>query len=350
MARLARFGHGARALLCGALTACLPLGIWLDGARLRHVVLAALMSLALGCAMLWRRRRQVCDGRGGKPRASARSQQLRARLDSAIGDGEFCFHYQGKFDTAQLRLVGLEALLRWDHPRHGLVYPNEFIGLAEQTDAIVALGNWGIDAACRQLAQWRAAGLPLVPVAVNVSARQLCQPHLPDFVQHCLQRHAIAPGLLELEVTESCCIDDMAQATQGLRRLRALGLVISLDDYGTGHAGLSHVRMLPIHTIKIDRSFIRDVGSGGSAGSDTVIVASTIALARGLGLQVLAEGVENGEQLAQLRRLGCPQVQGFYLHRPAPAAEVAALLSAGAPAGLVTVSRHGAMRPGADAQ
>ncbi|WP_158301166.1 putative bifunctional diguanylate cyclase/phosphodiesterase [Janthinobacterium sp. BJB426] len=309
MARLARFWLGALALLCRAQ-----------------------------------------EGAGGKPGASARSRELQARLDSAIADGEFCFHYQGKFDTAQLRLVGLEALLRWEHPRHGLIYPNEFIGLAEQTDAIAALGNWGIDAACRQLAQWRAQGLPLVPVAVNISARQLCQPQLPaqlpDFVLGCLRRHAIPAGLLELEVTESCCIDDMAQAAQGLRRLRALGLAISLDDYGTGHSGLSHVRMLPIHTIKIDRSFIRDLGSGGSADCDTVIVASTLALARGLGLQALAEGVENGEQLAQLRRLGCPQVQGFYLHRPAPAAEVAALLSAG----LVTVAKHGAMRHGADAQ
>ena len=312
--------------------------------------MARLARFWLGCVALWRARRQAREGQAGKPMASARSRELQARLDSAIVDGEFCFHYQGKFDTAQLRLVGLEALLRWDHPRHGLIYPNAFIGLAEQTDAIVALGNWGIDAACRQLAQWRAAGLPLVPVAVNISARQLCQAHLPDFVLRCLQRHAIPAGLLELEVTESCCIDDMAQATQGLRRLRALGLAISLDDYGTGHAGLSHVRMLPIHTIKIDRSFIRDLGSGGSADCDTVIVASTLAMARGLGLQVLAEGVENGEQLAQLRRLGCPQVQGFYLHRPAPAAEVAALLAAGAPAGRVTVPQQGAMRPGADAQ
>ena len=309
--------------------------------------MARLARFWLGCVALWRARRQAREGRAGKPMASARSRELQARLDSAIVDGEFCFHYQGKFDTAQLRLVGLEALLRWDHPRHGLIYPNAFIGLAEQTDAIVALGNWGIDAACRQLAQWRAAGLPLVPVAVNVSARQLCQPHLPDFVLRCLQRHAIPPGLLELEVTESCCIDDMAQATQGLRRLRALGLAISLDDYGTGHAGLSHVRMLSIHTIKIDRSFIADLGS---SGSDAVIVASTLAMARGLGLQVLAEGVENGEQLAQLRRLGCPQVQGFYLHRPAPVAEVAALLAAGAPADRVTVPQHGAMRHGADAQ
>ncbi|NVI85479.1 EAL domain-containing protein, partial [Janthinobacterium sp. BJB401] len=134
-------------------------------------------------------------------RAPARSRELQRRLDSAIAGGEFCFHYQGKFDTAQLRLVGLEALLRWNHPRHGLVYPNEFICLAEQTGAITALGNWGIDAACRQLAQWRAQGLPLVPVAVNISARQLCQPQLPaqlpDFVLGCLRRHAIPACLLE---------------------------------------------------------------------------------------------------------------------------------------------------------
>ncbi|MED5596011.1 EAL domain-containing protein [Janthinobacterium sp. P210006] len=315
--------------------------------------MARLARFWLGCVGLWRARRRAREGPFGptrKPAPTARSRELQARLDGAIGAGEFCFHYQGKFDTAQLRLVGLEALLRWDHPRHGLVYPNEFIGLAEQTDAIAALGNWGIDAACRQLAQWRAAGLPVVPVAVNVSARQLCEPHLPDFVLRCLQRHAIAPGLLELEVTESCCIDDMAQAAQVLCRLRALGLAISLDDYGTGHSGLSHVKMLPIHTIKIDRSFIRELGSGGSAGRDTVIVASTIALARGLGLLALAEGVESHGQLAQLQRLGCPQVQGFYLHRPAPAAEVAALLAAGAPADLVSGRKHGAMRRGADAQ
>lgn len=111
--------------------------------------MARLARFWLGCVALWRARRQAREGQAGKPMASVRSRELQARLDSAIVDGEFCFHYQGKFDTAQLRLVGLEALLRWDHPRHGLIYPNAFIGLAEQTDAIVALGNWGIDAACR---------------------------------------------------------------------------------------------------------------------------------------------------------------------------------------------------------
>lgn len=261
--------------------------------------------------------------------SSARSLELQGRFAAAMRDDEFCFHYQGKFDTAQLHIAGLEALLRWDHPHHGLIFPNEFIGLAEESDAIVALGNWSINAVCRQLSQWRQAGLPLSPVAINISAKQLRDPQLPETVKRALERYAITPGLLELEVTESCFIDDISQAKNVLRRLRALGLTISLDDYGTGYSGLSHIKMLPIHTLKIDRSFIRDIAIDRN---DAMIVASTIALARGLGLQVVAEGVESGEQLAHLRRLGCQQVQGFYLHRPAPPAAITTLLAEGRPA------------------
>ncbi|MGK5070887.1 putative bifunctional diguanylate cyclase/phosphodiesterase [Janthinobacterium sp. RT4P48] len=259
--------------------------------------------------------------------SSARSLELQGRFELAMRDDEFCLHYQGKFDTARRHIVGLEALLRWDHPRHGLIFPNEFIGLAEETQAIIALGNWSIAAACRQLAQWRMAGLALVPVAINISARQLRDPQLLATVTRCLDRYGLAPGLLELEVTESCFIDDISQAKDVLVRLRALGVAISLDDYGTGYSGLSHIKMLPIHTLKIDRSFIRDIAIDRN---DAMIVASTIALARGLGLQVVAEGVESGEQLERLRRLGCQQVQGFYLHRPAPAAAIGALLAGAA--------------------
>lgn len=259
--------------------------------------------------------------------SSARSLELQGRFELAMRDDEFCLHYQGKFDTARRHIVGLEALLRWDHPQHGLIFPNEFIGLAEETQAIIALGNWSIAAACRQLAQWRMAGLALVPVAINISARQLRDPQLLATVTRCLDRYGLAPGLLELEVTESCFIDDISQAKDVLVRLRALGVAISLDDYGTGYSGLSHIKMLPIHTLKIDRSFIRDIAIDRN---DAMIVASTIALARGLGLQVVAEGVESGEQLERLRRLGCQQVQGFYLHRPAPAASIGALLAGAA--------------------
>lgn len=261
--------------------------------------------------------------------SSARSLELQGRFELAMREDEFCLHYQGKFDTARRHIVGLEALLRWDHPHHGLIFPNEFIGLAEETQAILALGNWTIAAACRQLAQWRVAGLPLVPVAINVSAKQLRDPQLLDTVTRCLRTYALSPALLELEVTESCFIDDISQAKEVLMRLRALGVAISLDDYGTGYSGLSHIKMLPIHTLKIDRSFIRDIAIDRN---DAMIVASTIALARGLGLLVVAEGVESGEQLERLRRLGCQQVQGFYLHRPAPASAIAALLAGARPA------------------
>ncbi|OBV38227.1 putative bifunctional diguanylate cyclase/phosphodiesterase [Janthinobacterium psychrotolerans] len=246
-----------------------------------------------------------------------------AGLASALRNDEFCFHYQGKFDTVQLRLVGLEALLRWRQPGRGPGFPQEFVDLGEHSGTIVELGNWGIAAACAQLAQWRQARLPLVPVAVNLSVRQLSDPRLFFTVLSCLRQHDVPPGLLELEVTESGQIVDMAQACAVLARLRALGVRIALDDYGTGYAGLHHLKMLPVHTVKIDRCFIADIASDGK---DAVIVDSTIALARSLALQVLAEGVEDGAQLAMLRSLGCQQVQGYYLHRPAPADAVAALL------------------------
>ena len=246
-----------------------------------------------------------------------------AALSRALRNGEFCFHYQGKFDTPQLRLVGLEALLRWQQPGGALAFPQQFIGLAEQSGAIVDLGNWGIATACRQLAQWRAAGLPLVPVAVNISVQQLGDPQLLDTVRQSLRRHGLPAALLELEVTESGQIGDIAQACTVLGELRALGLRIALDDYGTGYAGLHHLRTLPVHTVKIDRCFITDIAADGK---DALIVASTIALARSLDLTVVAEGVEDGAQLAMLRRLGCRQVQGFYLHRPAPADAIPALL------------------------
>ena len=249
-----------------------------------------------------------------------------AALLRALHSGEFCFHYQGKFDTASLRLVGLEALLRWRQPGGAPAFPQQLVGMAEQSGAIVDLGNWGIATACRQLAQWRDAGLPLVPVAVNISVQQLSDPRLCDTLRHSLREHGLPAALLELEVTESGQIGDMAQACAVLEQVRRLGVPgvhIALDDYGTGYAGLHHVKTLPLDTVKIDRCFISDIAVDAR---DAVIVASTIALARSLGLTVLAEGVEDGAQLEKLRSLGCQQVQGYYLHRPAPAAAIAALL------------------------
>ncbi|RJG04237.1 EAL domain-containing protein [Noviherbaspirillum sedimenti] len=257
---------------------------------------------------------------------SARQNELLARFKRAIRDEEFCLHYQARVDLQDFHVAGLEALVRWRHPEHGLLYPNDFIGLAEAHDLIVPLGNWVIEAACRQLAQWRQQGVPVKPVAVNVSAKQLKDDTLLETVTGALQRHGISATLLEFEVTESCLIEDLEFALSVLDQLQALGVRIALDDYGIGFSSLSKLKRLPLHAVKIDRSFIRDIRNDNS---DAAIVASTISLAHNLGLMVVAEGVESVDQLVHLKTAGCDQVQGFYFQRPAAAAEVAAILQRG---------------------
>jgi EAL domain-containing protein (putative c-di-GMP-specific phosphodiesterase class I) len=239
---------------------------------------------------------------------------------------EFCLHYQPKVALQNYRVVGVEALIRWQHPEHGLIYPGEFIGLAETHDLVQPLGHWIIEAVCRQLAQWRDDGLPLVPVAINVSAKQLNDQSLIATVRESLQRHQLSAQWLEIEVTESCFITDLEQARQTLEKLRDEGLRIYLDDYGTGYSSLSHIKALPVYALKIDRSFVRDIRNDNSDG---MIVASTVTLARNLGLKVVAEGVETREQLMHLKLMGCDEVQGFYLQRPVAAAQLAPLLQKG---------------------
>lgn len=258
--------------------------------------------------------------------SSAREAELLSRFKCAIRDNEFCLHYQPRVELQEFSVVGLEALIRWNHPEHGLIYPNDFIALAENNDLIVPLGNWVVDAACRQLAAWRAQGLPIVPVAINVSSRQLKDATLLETVMTTLGKYQISPDLLEIEVTESCFIEDFDIANQVLEKLQKHGIRIALDDYGTGFSGLKNLKILPIYAIKIDRSFIRDIRNDNS---DAVIVASTISLAHNLGLQVVAEGVESKEQLVHLKTAGCDQVQGFYFQRPAAASDVGALLQRG---------------------
>jgi diguanylate cyclase (GGDEF)-like protein len=258
--------------------------------------------------------------------SAARGLELLQRFRSAIKADEFCLHYQLKMNLQTFRIEGMEALIRWQHPEHGLIFPNEFISLAEENELIVPLGYWIIGAACRQLADWRRRGLPLYPVAINVSARQLRDERLPLIVRDELQRHGLTPELLEIEVTESCFIDDVELARQVLQSLCQLGLRVALDDYGTGYAGLSHIKALPVYALKIDRSFIRDIRNDNS---DAMIVASTVSLARNLGLKVIAEGVESKEQLMHLKVIGCDQVQGFYLQRPAVAEQLEPMLRKG---------------------
>lgn len=255
--------------------------------------------------------------------SSALHSELAARFKSAIYENEFCLHFQPKFTLDNLQIVGLEALIRWEHPDHGLIFPGDFIPLAEQQDFIVPLGRWIIDAVCRHLSQWRADGVPLVPVAINVSALQLRDERLTADFMSALAEHGIEPELIEIEITESCLIEDTQLAQRNLDSLAAAGIRMALDDFGTGFSGLSRLKQFPINTVKIDRSFIRDIRNDTN---DAVIVASTISLAHNLGLIVVAEGVETKDQLVHLKAAGCDQVQGFYLQRPVAAENIAPIL------------------------
>ena len=229
--------------------------------------------------------------------SNVRSMELLSHFRQALKSNEFCVHYQPKVDMQTYEIVGMEALIRWQHPEHGLLFPNDFISLAEEHDLIMPLGHWIIREVCRQLAQWRNDNIPLYPIAVNVSAKQLQDQLLLDTVLSALTEYQIEAHFLEIEVTESCFIDDLDSANAVLEKLRSEGIQISLDDYGTGYANLSHIKSLPVYALKIDRSFIRDIRNDNS---DAMIVASTVSLARNLGIKVIAEGVESKEQLMHL--------------------------------------------------
>ncbi len=258
--------------------------------------------------------------------SAARGLELLARFRQALKSDEFCLYYQPKVEMQNFDIVGMEALIRWNHPEHGLIFPGDFIALAEEHDLIIPLGHWIIKAVCRQLAEWRKRNIPLLPVAINVSVKQLQDELLLETILESLKKYRLPSYLLEIEVTESCFIDDIDSAKEVLEKLRTEGLRIALDDYGTGYAGLSHIKTLPVYALKIDRSFIRDIRNDNS---DAMIVASTVSLARNLGLKVIAEGVESKEQLMHLKVIGCDQVQGFYLQRPVSAEQIEPVLQKG---------------------
>jgi len=241
---------------------------------------------------------------------------LVAELRKAIEDDELVLHYQPKVDPVQGRVVGFEALLRWPHARLGLVPPDQFIPLAEQTGLIRPLSLWVLNAALRQRREWQ--GTPLaVPIAVNLSMRNLHDPHLPDVVERLLDTWGGRPDWLVLEITESSLMADPGRALQVLARLCAMGLRISIDDFGTGYSSLAYLRQLPVHELKIDRSFVRQMSEG-----DAVIVRSTISLGHDLGLTVVAEGVEDVATWERLGEFACDLIQGYLVSRPLPAAEL----------------------------
>ncbi|MCW2608205.1 MAG: diguanylate cyclase [Frankiales bacterium] len=251
---------------------------------------------------------------------------LEGALRTAVAEDQFTLHYQPKVELASGRVVGVEALLRWLRPGTGLVPPGAFIPTLESTGLVVPVGSWVIDQACSQLAQWRARGRTPITVAVNVSARQFTDGDLVGDVRSALERHAVPPHLLELELTESLLMANTDRTIEALRELRALGVRISIDDFGTGYSSLAYLRRFPIDTLKIDLSFVRDI----TVSPDAAAIALTIIrMAHSLRLEVVAEGVETAAQLEYLRRHHCDQVQGYFFSRPLPLPALDALLRGG---------------------
>lgn len=221
-------------------------------------------------------------------------------------------------DLATNRVKYVEALVRWDHPTRGFVPPDQFIPFAEQTGYIKAISRWVADKAIAQCAAWRKEGIELA-VSVNVSARELIQSSLPETFQGLLDKHGVAPDCIWIEITESAIMDDPNHAIETLDRLHALGIRLSIDDFGTGYSSLSYLKRMPVHELKIDKSFVMGMAHHKD---DETIVRSTIDLGHNMGLKVVAEGVENEEMMLRLKALGCDLAQGYHLSRPLPPAKL----------------------------
>lgn len=251
---------------------------------------------------------------------------LETDLRNAVIREEFILHYQPKVSCASGRVVGAEALIRWNHPRRGLVPPDQFIPLLEETGLIVTVGRWVLDAACRQALLWQQAGLDLPSISVNLSARQLQSDTLLDDVATSLARTGLPPACLDLEITESMLMQNAEQAIQMLGGLKAMGVTLSLDDFGTGYSSLAYLKRFPLDAVKVDRSFVRDIVADSD---DASITRAVITMAHHLKLKVVAEGVETAEQLAMLISHQCDIIQGYFFSRPLPLEEMENLLISG---------------------
>ena len=249
---------------------------------------------------------------------SPRRLALMGELRNAIEYNKLLLHYQPKVDLSSGLVCGVEALVRWEHPERGLVSPDDFIPLAEQSGMIDALTERVLDAGLRQQHDWARAGVKLV-LAVNLSARNLQNLQLPDKIAALLRTWAVRPEWLELEITESAIMADPTCALKILTALHAMGIRLTIDDYGTGYSSLAYLRRLPVNELKIDRSFVKNMTHDES---NAMIVRSTIDLGHNLGLRVVAEGVESLGILELLRELGCNAAQGYYLSKPLPADEL----------------------------
>jgi EAL domain-containing protein (putative c-di-GMP-specific phosphodiesterase class I) len=250
---------------------------------------------------------------------------MAAGLMRALRRNELDLHYQPVLDLPTGGVSYVEALLRWNDPVEGILLPGRFMPVAEDGGFMRDLGHWVFEAAARQAAAWQAAGLKSFTVAVNLSASQLRDPDIVSELEAILSRAGCAPGWLALEINETSVLRDVEAVNSNLRRLRTMGLRIAIDDFGTGSSSLSHLRQLPVDTLKIDRSFMADIDGAdgpGTTNGGAAIVAAVTGLARGLGLEVVAQGVEHQSQLDFLRELDCRAFQGFFACPPLPAAEL----------------------------
>lgn len=249
---------------------------------------------------------------------------LETSMRHALSNEEFVLHYQPRMAVDSLTITGVEALVRWQHPQLGLLPPAEFITLAEDNGLILPIGEWVLRTACRQNREWQQRGFAPMRMGVNVSARQFQQRHLGEIVLKILEETGLAPEYLDLELTESSIMSKAQASIDVLTKLKAMGVTISIDDFGTGFSSLSYLKRLPIDALKIDRSFIRDVTTDPD---DAALVMAIVTLAHNLNLEVIAEGVETDEQLRFLRLLRCDEVQGYLFSKPLPAEELEHVLA-----------------------
>jgi diguanylate cyclase (GGDEF)-like protein len=249
--------------------------------------------------------------------------ELETELRDAVDHGDFVLYYQPQMDMRTGKTVGMEALIRWQHADRGIISPLKFIPLAEEIGLILSIGDWVIEQACEQLAFWKSKNIPVHPISVNLSVKQLSQPDLAEHIQSALDKHKVPANLITIEITESLSLDTAEEQLETLNRIKSVGVGISIDDFGTGYSNLNYLKKYPIDEIKIDKSFVDEITSDPH---DKAIATTIIAIAHNLSLRVVAEGVETKEQLSVLAKNGCDILQGYYYSQPLPEREMTKLL------------------------
>ena len=247
--------------------------------------------------------------------ASHQKIVLEQNLRRALENGELEMYYQPQVDAERGCIVGAEALMRWNHPVHGLMAPNDFLPLAEESGLMLPISEWMIVALCRDMAQWTRAGGSGLKLSLNLSPQYLDRGDFFEKMRGALLRHGIEPGRIEVEITENIAIRNPQHAIEQLNKLGQLGVSVAIDDFGTGYSSLAYLHRFPVHTIKIDQSFVQQIRD---ADGHYPVVLAIISISRGLHLNLVAEGVETEAQARYLRANGCPTMQGFYFHRPMP--------------------------------